>query len=62
MREAIGKALFGTTDVDGVLDSLSPSDALVKEFYRRMESAKHQKNITKGAAICQTQKIESHKH
>lgn len=62
MREEIGKALFGTTDVDGVLDVLSPSDALVKEFHRRMASAHQQTNTNKGDAVCQTQKTELLKH
>lgn len=34
--EDISVALFGTKDYQSVLDVLSPSDALVKEFKRRV--------------------------
>lgn len=56
--ENIALELFGTTDIDGVLAVLSPSDALVREYNRRVKEF----NAFKGASTCQTQKIKSPKH
>lgn len=54
MMEQIALELFGTTDVEGVLAVLSPSDVLVKEYHRRVNKLKE----TKGASTCQTQKTK----
>lgn len=54
MIEQIALELFGTTDVDGVLAVLSPSDTLVKEYRRRVNELEE----TKGASTCQTQKTK----
>lgn len=56
MSEQIALELFGTTDVEGVLAVLSPSDALVKEYHRRVKTITDNKRI--GASACQTQKTK----
>jgi len=53
MNEQIALELFGTTDVEGVLSVLSPSDPLAKEYHRRVKMI----NDDKGASTCQMQKI-----
>lgn len=37
--QAISIELFGTPDYESVLDMLSPSDSLIKEFKRRVVQA-----------------------
>lgn len=54
MKEQLAIELFGTSDVQGVLSVLSPSDALVREYHRRLKTM----NEDKGASTCQTQKTE----
>lgn len=54
MKEQLAIELFGTSDVQGVLSVLSPSDALVREYYRRLKIM----NDDKGVVTCQTQKTE----
>ena len=54
MKEQLALELFGTSDVEGVLSVLPPSDASVREYYRRLKTM----NEDKGASTCQTQKTE----
>lgn len=58
MKEQIALELFGTSDFDGVLDVLAPSDTLVKEFHKRVKEINEDKGDD---GACQTQKTKSHK-
>mgnify|MGYP003081981601 CR=1 FL=1 len=38
--EKISEEIFGTSDYQSVLDVLAPSDALVREFYKRVDATR----------------------